>query len=266
MSSTTVQPSPWKTGDFHIIGREQTIVGEYLCEDSDLGAGHTVLDVACGSGNTALAAARRRNTVSGIDLAANLIERAKLRAAAEGFEIDFRTGTADELPYPDASFDFVLSTFGVMFAPDQQRAADEMLRVCKPGGIIAMANWVPESLPGAMFRESMKYMPSPPPGPPPIEWGMPAGLNRLFGSRVRRARLFDRCVRTRFVSFDAWFQEFTTYFGPVSMLYGALDESKRKTFEEEMRTIVMRYNRATDGTLSAAMSYVNVVMEKGGSG
>jgi ubiquinone/menaquinone biosynthesis C-methylase UbiE len=265
MTGTTAPSQiPWKVGDFHVIGAEHTIVGEYLCDDCDLGAGNTVLDVACGSGNTALAAARRRNRVTGLDLVEGLIERAKGRAAAEGFEIEFVTGTAEQLPFPDASFDYVLSTFGVMFAPDQQRAADEILRVCKPGGRIALANWTLESLPGAMFRLGAQYMQTPPPGPhPPIEWGTVPGIQRLFGNRVNHIRLYDRSTRSRFPSIDHWFATFRDYFGPVNTLYYSLDEAKREAFQREMCEAALRYNRAADGTLSLAMSYVNVVMEKG---
>jgi ubiquinone/menaquinone biosynthesis C-methylase UbiE len=262
--TTGTPPSPWKAGDFHVIGAEHIGVGETLCDDCHLGAGNTVLDVACGSGNTTLAAARRRNRVTGLDLVGGLVERAKARAAAEGFEIDFVTGTAEQLPFPDSSFDYVLSTFGVMFAPDQQRAADELLRVCKPGGTIALANWTLESLPGAMFRLSSQYMQSPPPGPhPPIEWGTVPGLQRLFGDRVHHMRLYDRVTRSRFASIDHWFSTFRDYFGPVYTLYHSLDETKREAYQREMCETALRYNRAADGTLVVAMSYVDVVMEKG---
>jgi SAM-dependent methyltransferase len=232
-----------------------------------MGAGNTVLDVACGSGNTALAAARRRNAVTGLDLVDDLIERARLRARAEGFEMQFLTGTAEQLPFPDAQFDYVLSTFGVMFAPDQQRAADELLRVCKPGGTIGLANWTLESFPGAMFRVSAQYMPPPPPGMrPAIEWGTVPGLQRLFGNRVENVRLVDRTVRMRFTSLDALFATFRDYFGPVNTLYNSLDEGKRESYEREMVETAARYNRSIDGTVSIAMSYVNVVMQKGRSG
>lgn len=256
--------SPWHAGDFHVVGSEQVIVGEVLCDDCDMGGGNTVLDLACGSGNTSLAAARRRNKVTGLDLVPALVERAKARARAEGFDIEFHTGTVEQLPFPDESFDFVLSTFGVMFAPDQDRTASEMLRVCKTGGTIGLANWTLESLPGALFRISAQYATTPPPGPrPPIEWGTVPGLQRLFGGKVRHIRLIDRAVRQRAVSLDAWFAMFRDTFGPVVTLHNQLDKEKRDAFERDMRDIAMRYNRATDGKLSLAMSYVNIVMEKG---
>lgn len=266
MTVTTGAASPWKAGDFHVIGREHTIVGEYLCDDCDLGAGKTVLDVACGSGNTALAAARRRNSVTGLDLVESLTERAKLRARAEGFDIRFVNGSADELPFEDESFDVVLSTFGAMFAPDQQRTARELLRVCKAGGTIGLACWTPESMPAAMFRVTAAYASLPVQGPSPIEWGTVYGLRRLFGDRARTMRLHDRFVRSRFVSLDSWFGEFRDYFGPVHVSYERLDPAARAAYELDLREMAMHYNRATDDTISLALSYVNVVMEKGRSG
>src|SRR5579862_8218503 len=163
--------SPWKLGDFHVIGAQQVLVGEVLCDDADLGSGSRVLDVACGSGNTTLAAARRGALATGLDLVDALVERARMRTAAEGFDVEYVVGNAESLPFADASFDAVLSTFGVMFAPDQERAAAEMLRVCKPGGTIAMANWTAESLPGAMFALNARYVPRPPGTRSAIEWG-----------------------------------------------------------------------------------------------
>lgn len=261
---TTSTVSPWKAGDFHVIGAEAVIVSENLCDDCDLGAGHTVLDLACGSGNTALAAARRRNNVTGLDLVDGLIERAKARALAEGFDIEFLTGTVEDLPFPDESFDYVFSTFGVMFAPDQERTANEILRVCKPGGRIGLANWTLESLPGVLFRLGAQYATAPPPGPhPPIEWGTVPGLRRVFGDRVRNMRLIDRAVRQRVVTLDAWFAMFRDYFGPVNTLYNQLDVERREAFERDMKETALRYNRATDGTLSLSLSYVNAVMERG---
>jgi ubiquinone/menaquinone biosynthesis C-methylase UbiE len=227
-----------------------------------LGAGHTVLDVACGSGNTALSAARRRNTVTGIDIVENLIERAKARAKAEGLAVEFLSASAEELPFADASFDYVLSTFGVMFAPDQQRAADELLRVCKPGGTIGLANWTLESFPGAVFRLTAQYMPPSPGTRSPMEWGTVPGLQRLFRTRVTDMRLTDRSIRMRFVSIDAWFETYMNYFGPVNTAYNALDESKRRAYEKDLREAAARYNRAADGSASLAMTYVNVIMQR----
>jgi SAM-dependent methyltransferase len=251
--------SPWTIGDFHVIGAASTIVGEQLCEDVGLAAGNRVLDVACGSGNTALAAARRGCAVCGLDLYDKLIERARSRAQAEGFQIDFRTGNAEQLPYDDASFDDVLSTFGVMFAPDQERAASELLRVCKPGGTIALSNWTLESFPGAMFALGAKYGPPRPAGSrAPIEWGTVSGLKRLFGDR--EMRLIDRVMHIRFLSAEHMIGVFREYFGPMKMLFENAPPEQHALIESELSGLLARYNRATDGTLSVAMTYINVIV------
>jgi SAM-dependent methyltransferase len=253
--------SPWTLGDFHVIGAGQLLVGEVLCDDINLGAGKRVLDVACGSGNTTLAAARRRNSVVGLDLVEALVERARARTVAEGFDVEYVTGNAESLPFADASFDAVLSTFGVMFAPDQERAANELVRVCKPGGTIGLANWTVESLPGAMFALTARYL-SPPTGTrPAIEWGTVPGLLRLFGGKVHSIRVVDRCVRQSFASVDDWVDVFRTYFGPVKRVFDTLDPERATQYEVELRETVRRYNRATDGTLTTAMSYVNAIAQ-----
>lgn len=263
MSGTAnVTNSPWSAGDFHVIGAAHTMVGEVLCEDAGLGAGNRVLDVACGSGNTALAAARRGNEVAGIDIVEQLIERARVRAKAEGFSIDFSVGNCERLPFADAQFDYVFSTFGVMFAGDAERAASELLRVCRPGGTIGLACWTAESMPGEMFAISRAYMPVPPAGRPPVEWGSVPGLQRLFGGKVRRIRLYDRCTYSRFRSADEMLATFKRYFGPVKMLFEGLPPEKHPEADATFRETILRYDRATDGTLSAAMTYVNVVIER----
>jgi len=255
--------SPWGLGDFHVIGAGQLLVAEVLCDDVDLTAGNSVLDIACGSGNTALAAARRRNDVTGLDLIESLVERARRRAEAEGFPIKLVTGNAEALPFKDASFDVVLSTFGVMFAPNQQKAADEMLRVCKPGGTIGLANWTPESAPGAMFRLTSQYLPPRPGATSPIAgWGNVPGLQNLFGDRITGLRLIDRTVRQRFESVDDWIATFREYFGPVRQTFASLDGAQQGQYERALREVITSYNRATDGTLSVAMAYVNVIMQK----
>lgn len=261
MTATTTVPTPWTTGDFHIIAKTH-IAGDALCEDCDLSAGSRVLDVACGSGNTAFAAARHGAHVTGIDIYDKLIERAKVRAQAEGFEIEFLTADAADLPFADGAFDYVLSTFGVMFAPDQQRAADEMLRVCKPGGTIALSNWTLESFASALFGIGAKYGPPRPQGAhSPIEWGTSAGLRRLFGGRTRSIRLFDRAFRTYTSSFDEWFAIMRTHFGPMKMLFDNLPENHARAAHDELQEIAERYNRSTDGKLSVQMAYVNAIIE-----
>lgn len=262
MTTTPTASSPWTLGDFHVIGAAHTLVGEILCEDCSLGAGHRVLDVACGSGNTSLAAARRNNAVVGLDLFDKLIERARMRAETEGFNIEFLTGNAEELPFEDSSFDYVFSTFGVMFAPNQERAANEMLRVCRPGGTIALSNWTLESFPGALFALSAKHAPPPPGMRPPIEWGTVPGLQRLFGDRVQQTRILDRCFHANFPGFEEWITTFKQFFGPMIMLFDRVSAEQHAALDQELRQTVLRYNRAMDGTLSVAMSYINVITTK----
>lgn len=263
MSVTPQAVSPWNLGDFHVIGAAQTLVGELLCNDCPLGAGHHVLDVACGSGNTALAAARRGNFVTGIDIVEKLIERARVRAQAEGFAINFLVGDAQQLPFEDNRFDYVMSTFGVMFAPDQERAANELVRVCKPGGTIAMANWTVESFVGGMFAIAAKYAPPAPASEHlPIEWGTVPGLQRLFRDRYTQVRLIDRCTYARFLNADQMIATFKQYFGPLVDLYSRTPSHQHEQIDEELRQLINRYNRAMDGTLMAAWSYVNVLLTK----
>ncbi len=257
--TTPAQASPWTVGDFHVIGVGNTIVGEVLCEDAGLTAGKDVLDVACGSGNTALAAARRGARVSGLDLYDKLIERAKVRAQAEGLQVDFRAGNAEQLPYADASFDFVVSTFGVMFVPNQERAAAELLRVCKPGGTIALTSWTIESFPGGLFALGAKYGPPRPAGTHvPIEWSTVPRLQQLFPECD--LRLLDRVCFMRFTTVDEMIDTFREYFGPMKMLFDNAPAEKHPTIKSDLAELTARYNRATDGTVCVAMSYLNVII------
>jgi ubiquinone/menaquinone biosynthesis C-methylase UbiE len=174
------QQKVWFTGDYAKVGNLLVLMGENLCEAVDVRSGQTVLDVATGSGNTALSAARRFCETTGIDYVPEVIEQAKLRAAAEGLGVAFEVGDAEDLPYPGASFEVVLSTVGVMFTPDQEKAADEPLRVCKPGGRIGLANWVPDSCVGNMFRTVGKHFPPPDGVKPPSLWGTEERIQELI--------------------------------------------------------------------------------------
>jgi len=190
------QQQTWATGDFAMVATGATIVGELLCDAVDVRAGQRVLDVATGSGNTALAAARRYCEVTGIDYVPALLERGRERAAVERVPVTFLEGDAENIPFPDASFDVVLSTFGAMFAPNQEKAASELLRVCRPGGKIGMANWTPNGWTGVMFQVTAQHVPPPPGVPSPIFWGMEERLRKLFGDGIaslqvtRRSNIF----------------------------------------------------------------------------
>ena len=258
------QQQMWTAGDFSKVATPITIVGELLCETVDLSAGTRVLDVACGSGNTAIAAARRFCQVTGIDYVPSLLARARERAAAEGLAIDFLEGDAENLPFPDASFDVVLSTFGVMFAPDQGQAARELLRVCTPGGRIGLSNWTPDGRVGDMFRITSTYVPPPPGLAPPVRWGTEQGMRELLGQGISNLSIEPRTVVMRYESADHWLTFFRTYFGPVITAFAALDEAGQQAFASEMRALLEQHNHATDGTLKVACAYINAVATRAG--
>jgi ubiquinone/menaquinone biosynthesis C-methylase UbiE len=253
------QQQMWAAGDFSKVATHLAIVGELLCESVDLSAGQHVLDVACGSVNTALAAARRNCQVTGVDYVPALLERARARSAVEDLAIAFEEGDAEDLPFPDAAFDVVLSTFGVMFAPDQKRAAEELLRVCQPGGRIGLANWTPEGRVGQMFRIIAQYLPPPPELAPPVRWGTEEGLGALLGERINELRITPRNFVMRYESADAWVTFFRTYFGPVVTAFADLDEPGQRALAHDMRSFLDRENQATDGTLKVVNEYLEVV-------
>ena len=257
-------PTPkevWSTGDFSIVGNAVVIVGELLCESVELHAGARVLDVATGSGNTALSAARRACKVTGIDFVPALLERARERAAAERLNIDFQDGAAESIPFEDGSFDVVLSTFGAMFA-DPARATAEMLRVCRSGGKIGMANWTPEGMMGESFRLTSKFMPPPPPGfQPPTMWGSPDVVRQLFGSAVRDIRFVERKAAMRHYTPESWVEFMKKYFGPTIRAHEAAGD-RAPELSAAMLEMVRRHNRSGDDTLLMYPDYVEVIAIK----
>lgn len=253
------QQKMWSADDFSKVATPLVIVGELLCEAVDLSAGQRVLDVACGSGTAALAAARRNCDVTGVDYVPALLERGRERAAAEGLTLEFREGDAERLPFPDASFDVVLSTFGVMFAPNQEQAASELLRVCRPGGTIGLANWTPEGRGGEMFRLTAKRVPPPPGVNPPVRWGTETGLRELLGAGISDLRVERRAFVSRYASSDDWLTFFRTSFGPTITAFASLDEAGQHAFAAEMKAMMDQHNQATDGTLKVSNEYLEVV-------
>ena len=204
------QQAAWDSGDYSVVGTTLQIVGEALCEAVDLRSAERVLDVACGNGNAALAAARRFGQVTGVDYIPALLARAASRAAADGLTLDLREGDAEALPFPDGAFDVVLSTFGVMFAPDQERAARELLRVCRHGGRIGLANWTPDGFVGQMFKVVGAYVPPPAGLRGPALWGTEARLAELFGTGSRELRAQRRDFTFRYRSTAHWLEVFRT--------------------------------------------------------
>ena len=258
------QRETWASGDFAMIGTPAVIVGELLCEAVDLRAGQKVLDVATGSGNTALAAARRWCEVTGVDYVPALLERGRARAAAERLSIDFRDGDAEALTFPDAAFDAVLSTFGAMFAPNQAKVARELLRVCRPGGKIGMANWTPEGWVGQLFRVIAQHVPPPPGLAAPVSWGDGARLTELFGVGVKSVQVSRRQLVFRHPSPEQWLDYFRKYFGPTLKAFEALDRAGQEALAKDMLELARRGNRSGDTTMMVAAEYLEVVATKRG--
>lgn len=254
------QQATWSDGDYAVIGTTLQIVGESLCEAVDVRSGERVLDVAAGNGNAALAAARRWCEVTASDYVPALLERARERAVADRLPIEFRTADAEKLPFPDASYDVVLSTFGVMFTPDQQRAASEMARVCRPGGKIGLANWTPESFIGQLFKAIGKHIPPPPGLRPPALWGTEVRLAELFGESAASIDLQRRNFVFRYRSPAHWLEVFRTYYGPTKRAFEALDAQGGKELEQDILALLARGNRSGDGTLVLPSEYAEVVI------
>lgn len=254
------QQAAWSTGDYAVVGTTLQIVGESLCEALDLRAGERVLDVAAGNGNATLAAARRWCNVVSTDYVPTLLERGRARANAEGLPVQFEQADAENLPYDDHSFDVVLSTFGVMFTPDQEKAASEMARACKPGGRIGLANWTPGSFVGEIFKLMGKYVTPPAGVKSPALWGTEARLNELFGKRIDSMTVTARDFVFRYRSAAHWLEVFRTFYGPMHKAFGALDTDKQQALAADLTTLAEGFNRATDGSLVAPSEYFEVVI------
>ena len=255
------QQIAWGAGDYAIIGTTLQIVGETLCEAVDLRSNQRVLDVAAGNGNATLAAARRFAEVVSTDYVATLLERGRERAAADRLPVTFQEADAENLPFADASFDVVLSTFGVMFTPNQQQAANEMMRVCRPGGKIGLANWTPESFIGALFKAIGKYIPPAPGMKSPSLWGNRAHLDTLFGAKGSVAAESRNFV-FRYRSPKHWVEIFRTYYGPVVKAFAAIEPEAREALEADLHALLDTFNTAEDGTLVIPSEYLEVVITK----
>ncbi len=251
----------WSCGDYAVVGTTLQIVGESLCEALDLHAGEHVLDIAAGNGNATLAAARRWCDVTSTDYVPALIERGRARANAEGLPVRFEQADAENLPYTDHSFDVVLSTFGVMFTPDQDKAAAEMARVCKPGGRIGLANWTPGSFIGELFKLMGRYLPPAAGVKSPALWGTEARLRELFGERLDSIAIEHRHFAFRYRSAAHWLEVFRTFYGPMHKAFGALDAMQQESLAADLIALAEKFNRATDGTLVAPSEYVEVVIK-----
>ncbi|VIO77877.1 putative methyltransferase YcgJ [Bradyrhizobium ivorense] len=257
------QQATWSSGDYAIVGTTLQIVGETLCEAVDLRSNQRVLDVAAGNGNATLAPARRFADVVSTDYVGALLERGRERAAAERLPVTFQEADAENLPFPDRRFDVVLSTFGVMFTADQRRAANELLRVCRVGGKIGLANWTPDSFVGNIFKTIGKYVPPAPGVKSPALWGTETHLAALFGPRASVAAK-SKHFNFRYKSREHLLEIFRTYYGPVLKAFGALDADKQQALAADMLALVDRFNTATDGTLVVPGEYLEAVITRNG--
>ncbi len=253
------QQKTWTSGNYAMVGNLLVIMGERLCEAVDLRAGDKVLDVATGSGNTAISAARRFCEVTAIDYVPELIEQAKSRAEAERLEVSFEVGDAEHLSYADASFDVVLSTLGVMFAPDQEKAAGEMLRVCRSGGKIGLANWTPDGFIGEMFRTIGKHLPPPPGIKPPPLWGTEERLWELLGQGVSSLKTTRRSYVWRYPSAESFVEYFRDYYGPMLRAFESLDEGGQEALARDLKGLFEDWNTSGDEALVVPSEYLEVV-------
>jgi ubiquinone/menaquinone biosynthesis C-methylase UbiE len=256
------QQQTWATGDFSMVGAGQVIVGEMLCEAVELHAGQDVLDVATGSGNTALAAARRGCRVTGIDFVPALLDRGRERAAAERLRVSFLEGESDRIPFPDSSFDAVLSTFGAMFAPDPRLTANELLRVCRSGGKVGMANWTPEGMIGEMFRMGRAAAPPAVDLEPPEDWGVEAELRERFGDSISSLTVTRRFAAFRHFTAGDWVEFMKTWFGPTIVTFRSLSPERQAALTDAMIDLARRNNQSGDQTLLARGEYIEVVARK----
>ncbi len=253
------QQATWSSGDYAVIGTTLSITGELLCEAADLRPGQRVLDVAAGNGNATMAAARRWADVTSTDYVPALLERGRARAAAERLPVTFREADAEDLPFVDGSFDVVLSVFGVMFTPNQERAAQELLRVCRSGGKIGLANWTPEGFIGQVFRTIGKYVPPPPGVKSPALWGAEQRLHQLFGDGIADLKVNRRLFVFRYRSAEHWLEVFRTYYGPLLKAFAALDAGGQAGLAHELTELLQAFNQGGSDTLAVPSEYLEVV-------
>ena len=256
------QQGAWSSGDYAVVGTTLQIVGEELSEALDLRSGQKVLDVAAGNGNASLAAARRWCDVVATDYVPALLERARERAAAERLAIEFREADAEALPFPNASFDVVVSTFGVMFTPDQDRAAAELIRVCRHGGKIGLANWTPEGFIGQVFKTIGKHMPPPAGVKSPALWGTRARIAELFEPHAVSIKSSQRNFVFRYRSPEHWLEVFKGYYGPLLKTFAALAPAGQAALQRDLMGLISQFNRSGDASLVLPSEYLEIVITR----
>ena len=256
------QQGAWSSGDYAVVGTTLQIVGEELCEALDVRSGQKVLDVAAGNGNVSLAAARRWCDVVATDYVPALLERARERADGERLHIEFREADAEALPFSNGSFDVVVSTFGVMFTPDQDRAAAELVRVCKRGGKIGLANWTPEGFIGQLFKTIGKHVPPPPGVRSPALWGTRARLAELFEPHAASIKSAQRNFVFRYRSPEHWLEVFKLYYGPLLKTFAALETAAQSALQRDVLTLIDQFNRSGDGSMVVPSEYLEIVITR----
>ena len=254
------QQATWASGDYHMIGTQILIVSELLIESLDLHSTERVLDVATGSGNAALAAARRGCAVVGLDYVPALLERARRRAEAEGLEAEFVEGDAEALPFDDGAFDVVSSVFGAMFAPNQEQTAHELARVCRPGGRIGLVAHTPEGFIGQLFKTNARHVPPPAGLRSPVQWGTEERLGELFGDAIADIRVEKRHYAFRYRSPEAYLEYWRRYYGPTMKTFEAVGEAGRAALDADLLDLIARFNRADDGTMVVPSEYLEAVI------
>jgi SAM-dependent methyltransferase len=255
------QQATWASGDFSVVAARIVYQAEQLCETADLQAGWRVLDVATGSGNAALAAARRGCEAVGIDYVPALLERGRTRAVAEHLSVEFLEGDAEQLPFPDATFDAVVSIYGAMFAPNHQLAASELARVCRPGGRIALACWTPDGFIGETFRLFSRFLPPTPGLQPPVLWGDETYQRELFGESARSLKAYPQTAIFRYQSAEENVEFFRTYYGPTLRAFEALPADQQAALNDGLIALVHRYDRNQgSGPVAIAADYLETVI------
>lgn len=256
------QKAIWASGDYARVGTTLQIVGENLAEAMDVRADQKILDVAAGNGNFTLAAARRWADITSTDYVDDLLERGRKRAAADGLKPTFKIADAEDLPFADGSFDAVASTFGVMFAPNQEQAAAEMMRVVRKGGKIGLANWTPAGFIGALLKTVSAYV-SPPAGlKAPVLWGTDAYLETLFGDQVEEIEVACKNFYFRYRSADHWLDIFRQFYGPVHKAFGALDESSQHSLAKDIKELIASMNQSGDDSMLVPGEYLEVIITR----
>ena len=254
----------WMAGDFGQIARAYSPGAAEFIERLDLQSGEKVLDVACGTGNLSIPAARAGAIVTGVDIAPNLVEQAREIAKTEGLHCRFDEGDAEALPYADSSFDTVITMFGAMFAPRPEKVAEELTRVCRSGGRIAMANWTPTGFIGKMFKLTASFVP-PPNMPSPMLWGDETVVRGRLNEEIGDLQLNRRLITFNFAFSPPEVVEFfRTYYGPTQKAFAALDgnQEKQTALRRELESLWAEHNKATDGTMTVESEYLEVIAKR----